>query len=48
MLLAKEAGVSEAEALRTLAHEDAERKGILDKLKALFKRPHRTLTRGLV
>jgi len=43
LILAKEAGVSEGEALRVLAEEEASRKGLLDKLKQLFKSARRAM-----
>ncbi len=36
MILAREAGVSAEEAMRTLAEEEARRKGILEQAKQLF------------
>ncbi|WP_341249656.1 hypothetical protein [Cupriavidus pauculus] len=41
LILAKEAGMSEGEALRVLAEEEATRKGMLDKIKQLFKSARR-------
>lgn len=36
LILAKEAGVSEGDALRVLAEEEASRKGMLERIKQLF------------
>ena len=47
VILAREAGISEGEALRVLATEEASRKGLLSRIKQLFRRPHRALIRGL-
>ncbi|EHP38872.1 hypothetical protein OR16_34743 [Cupriavidus basilensis OR16] len=38
LILAKEAGVSENEAMRVLALEEAKRKGMLDQVKQVFRK----------
>lgn len=46
LILAKEAGVSETEALRLLAEEEASRKGLAEKIKQLFKFARRAVNKG--
>ena len=47
LILAKEAGVSESEALKLLAEEEATRKGLAEKLKELFKSARRAVKLSL-
>jgi len=43
IILAHEAGISEGEALRVLATEEASRKGLIERLKQLFKPARRAM-----